>query len=94
MDKKIKKIVEDGKYDRLMSYTKSLNYMSGLVTHTSLINPMNVMPMAPMYGQFDTKEFLDKFELVFSKFNKELPAETMLKVFNNVRKIEYYQNPE
>ena len=94
MDKKIKKIVEEGKYERLMPYTKSLNYMSGLITHSPLINPINVMPMAPMYVQFDTKEFLDKFELVFSKFNKELAAETMLKIFNNVRKIEYYQNPE
>ncbi len=94
MDKKIKKIIEDAKYERLMPYTKSLNYMSGLATHSSLINPINVMPMSPMYGQFDTKEFLDKFSLVFSKFNKELSAETMLKVFNNVRKIEYYQNPE
>ena len=94
MDKKIKKIIADGQYERLMPYTKSLNYMSRLVTHSSLINSMNVVPVSPIYGQFDTKEFLDKFELVFSKFNKELPAETMLRVFNNVRKIEYYQNPE
>lgn len=94
MDKKIKRIIDEGKLERLMPYTKSLNYMSGLVTHSSLINPMNVMPMAPMYGQFDTDEFLKKFEEVFSKFNKEIPAETMLKIFNNVRKIEYYQNPE
>lgn len=94
MDKKIKRIIDEGELERLMPYTKSLNYMSGLVTHSSLINPMNVMPMAPMYGQFDTDEFLKKFEEVFSKFNKEIPAETMLKIFNNVRKIEYYQNPE
>jgi hypothetical protein len=94
MDKKIKKIIADGKYERLMPYTKSLNYMSHLVTHSSLINPMNVMPMAPMYGQFDIDEFLKKFEEVFSKFTKEIPAETMLKIFSNVRKVEYYQNPE
>lgn len=87
MDKKIKRIVEEGKYERLMPYTKSLNYMSGLITHSPLINPINVMPM---YGQFDTKEFLSKLESVFSKFNKELLAETMLKIFNNVRKIEFY----
>lgn len=94
MDKKIKKIIEDEKYDRLMPYSKSLNYMSGLVTHSSLINPMYVIPMSPMYGKFDPNEFLTKFEEVFSKFNKEIPAETMLKVFNNVRKIEFYQNTE
>ena len=94
MDKKIKKIIEDGKYDRLKRYTKSLNYMSGLVTHSSLINRMYVHPMSPMYGQFDTEEFLTKFVEIFSKFNKQISAEIMLKIFNNVRKIEYYQNPE
>ena len=94
MDKKIKKIIEEGKYERLKPYTKSLNYMSHLVTNSSLINPMHVFPISPMYGQFDKEEFLTKFGEVFSKFNKEIPAETMLKVFNNVRKIEYYQNPE
>lgn len=94
MDKKIKRIIDEVKFERLMPYTKSLNYMSGLVTHSSIINPMHVLPMAPMYGQFDTAEFLKKFEEVFSKFNKEIPAETMLKIFSNVRKVEYYQNPE
>lgn len=94
MDKKIKKIIEDKKYERLMPYTKSLNYMSILVTHSLMINPMHVLQISPMYGQFDTDEFLTKFEEVFSKFNKEIPAETMLKIFSNVRKMEYYQNPE
>ena len=28
------------------------------------------------------------------KFEKEIPGETYLKVLNNVRKIEYHQNPE
>lgn len=94
MDKKIKKIIKAGKIEQLAKYSKSLNYMSGLVTHTSLINPMQLLKVSPMFGQFDEKEFLTKFEKVFSKFNKELSAETMLRLFNNVRKIEYYQNPE
>ena len=94
MDKKIKKIIEEEKYDLLTPYTKSLNYMSRLITHSSLINPMYTLPILPMYGQFDTEEFLTKFEDVFSKFNNPIAAETMLKIFNNVRKVEYYQNPE
>ena len=94
MDKKIKKIIEEEKYDLLTPYTKSLNYMSRLITHFSLINPMYTLPILPMYGQFDTEEFLTKFEDVFSKFNNPIAAETMLKIFNNVRKVEYYQNPE
>lgn len=94
MDKEIKKIIEEGKYEELMPYSKSLNYMSGLVNHSVLINPMHTLPVLPTFGQFDTDEFLSKFEEVFSKFNKEIPAETMLKIFNNVRKVEYYQNSE
>ncbi len=94
MDMEIRKIIAEEKYEKLMPYTKSLNYMSSLVTNSSLIEPMCVLPVAPMYGQFDTEEFLRKFEKVFSKFNKEIPAETMLKLLNSVRKIEYYQNPE
>ncbi len=94
MDKKIKKIIQDGEYDKLNRYYKSLNYMSRLVTHTSLIDPRTLIPGLLWYGKFDKDELLTKFEEVFSKFNKEIPAETILKVFNNVRKIEYYQNPE
>lgn len=95
MGKKIKKIIRDKKYTELKPYTKSLNYMSGLVTHTCLINPMNIIdPSLPTYGEFDEKEFLKKFEVVFSKFNKEISGETLLKILNKVRKLEYYQNPE
>ena len=92
MDKDIKNIIEEGKYEKLISYYKSLNYMSHLVNHSSLINPMNVLPISPSFKQFDPNEFLKKFETVFSKFNKELSAEVMLKLYNNVRKIEYYQD--
>ena len=92
LNKTIKKIIEDGKYERLMPYTKSLNYMSRLVTHSLIINSMHIFPMSPMYGQFNADEFLKKFEEVFSKFDKEIPAETMLMIFNNVRKVQYYQN--
>ena len=94
LNKTIKKIIEDGKYERLMPYTKSLNYMSRLVTHSLIINAMHIFPMSPMYGQFNADEFLKKFEEVFSKFDKEIPAETMLMIFNNVRKVQYYQNPK
>ena len=94
MDKKIEKIIKDGKYEELISYSKSLNYMSCLVTKSMLVNPIQLHPMSTVFGKFDSEEFLRKFEFVFSKFNKELSAETMLKVLNNVRKIEYFQNPE
>lgn len=94
LDKKIKKIINEGNYEKLRPYTKSINYMSKLVTGSSLINPVNLIPGLPIYGDFNTKEILSGFEEILNKFNKEIPAETMLKIFNNVRKVEYYQKPE
>ena len=94
LNEKIKLIMEKGEYKKLKDYTKTLNYMSWLVTGARLIDPMCTIEFAPMYGDFDHDEFLKKFDEVFSKYNKEIPGETMLKLYSNVRKIEYYQNHE
>ena len=94
MDETIKEIIMEKNCEDLLPYANTLNYMSSLVTHTRLVNPMTISPLSPFFGSFDKEEFLSKFEMIFPKFNKEIPAETMLKIFNNVRKIEYYQNPE
>ena len=71
-----------------------MNYMSRLVTGSSIISSLHVLPDSPKYGQFNPEELLTTFEEVFNKYNKEIPAETMLRIFNNVRKLEYYQHPE
>lgn len=92
MYKKVRKIIEDKNYEELMPYIRSINYMSNLVKHSKLISFKNIIPVFEEYGKFDEKEFLNKFEIVFNKFNNEIPAETMLRVLNNVRKVEYYQN--
>ena len=90
----IKIILESGHYDRLKKYIKSINYMSRLVLNEQLISPLHIIPMSPVYGQFDKEEVLNKLKDILSKFNKKLSAETLLNVLNNTRKIEYYQNPE
>ena len=91
---KIKKIIDAGEYDKLTEYYKTINYMSSIVIKKSIINLLNINPLYPLYGKFDTKDTLKKIKKVFDKFNKEIPAETMLRVWNNVRKIEYYQDPD
>lgn len=94
MYEKVKGIIEEGNYEKLYPYVSSLNYMSRLVGQGMLIERTKVVAISPYYGQFDTELFLKKFEEIFSKFNNELSAETLIKLLNNVRKIEYYQNPE
>ena len=94
MDKKIKKIIDSEDYEKLKPYISTMNYMSLLVTGTSLISTVYIMPDSPLYKQFNPKKILTTFEEAFNKYNKEIPAETMLRIFNNVRKLEYYQHPE
>lgn len=95
MDRRIKKIIKEGDYKKLEPYINSLNYMSRLVTGSFLVSRLWFMPDAPKcYNKFDPDRFMEQFKIVFSKFNKEIPAETMLTLLNNVRKLEYYQNPE
>ena len=94
MDKEIRKIIEEGDYEKLEPYIKSLNYMSRLVNQGNLIEYETFIKVSSSYGKFDKEEFLKKFEEVFSKFNKELSAETMINLLNNVRKVEYYQDSE
>ena len=94
MYEKVKKIIEEENYEKLLPYVKSLNYMAKITNHDRLIDIVNVFPALPFYGQFDTKLFLERFKNILDKFNKELFAETLIKVLNNVRKVEYYQNPD
>ena len=65
-----------------------------MVCEDRLLDRMHLLPISPRYGKFDSKKFLRKFKKVFAKFDKELPAEVMIPLLNNVRKIEYYQNPD
>ena len=94
MYKKIKKIIDSEDYEKLKPFISTMNYMSRLVTGSSIISSLHVLPDSPKYGQFNPEELLTTFEEVFNKYNKEIPAETMLRIFNNVRKLEYYQHPE
>ena len=94
MYKKIEKIIEAKDYEKLVPYVKSLNNMAKIMNQDILIEIIHVCSYLPFYGQFDTKLFLERFKDIFDKFNKELSAEILIKLLNNVRKVEYYQNPE
>ena len=89
---KLKNIIEDENYTELINYFKSINYMSSIINDELLLYIFHIIPNSPTYGLFDKKEVLGKLKDITDKFNKELSAETLIQVLNNVRKIEYYQD--
>lgn len=93
MYEKVETIVNEKKYDELLEYLKTINYMGKLVGEDRLIDVRQIIPQF-MHKNFDKEAFLEKFKVVCDKYNNELPAEVMIGLLNNVRKIQYYQNPE
>ena len=94
MYEKIEKIISEDDMEALMNYSLTINHMARMVGEERLLDIKVVVPLSSLYGKFDRELFLKKFKKVCDKFNKELPAETMITLLNNVRKLEYYQNPE
>jgi len=91
----ISAVMEMGDLSKLdREYAKSLNYMGYLVDGKRLIDRMCLLSFAPNYNKFDRKKLLSRLKNIEDKFNKPISAEVFLKLFNNVRKIEYYENSE
>lgn len=84
----IKRVLESGYSSELIEYTRKINTISRLVLGVPLIH---------LYSMFRKKlnvdSVIEEFKLICDKFDKEIPAETMLDLLNNVRKVEYYTNP-
>ena len=90
----VKKIIDSKEYEELIKYRKTISHMGKIVGVKHLLDLYYINKNFPSYGKFNTKEFLKKFKSIVKKFNREIPAETMLAVLNNVRKIEYYQDSD
>ena len=46
------------------------------------------------YSDEEKRDFMEKIVEIYNHFVPEIPGEVMLDVLRNVRKIEYYQNPD
>ena len=91
----VKKLFDEEDLVKLdKEYAKSLNYMAYLINGKKLIDRMCLLPFVPNYNKFDREEVLSRLEIIEEKFNKPISAEVFLRLLNNVRKIEYYENPE
>ena len=80
--------------EKSLLYGKSVNYMAGLLGEEKIGACTYIFPFEPKYGTYTNKEMGDKVRKMVEKFNKEIPGETMLKVLNNVRNVQYLENPE
>lgn len=91
--KKFKNIVKENGIESVSrESTRTINAISNLIDQKQLIEPTflykDVLPF-----DFDVlSESLDRYEKLF--FNSHLSTETLVKIMIQVRKIEYYENPE
>jgi len=90
---KVKSIVESGDISKLKLYRRTINYMGNIVGEKELLDFRYVLLFSSFYEEFSNEVFLEKFKMVVSKFKKEIPAEVMIELLNNVRRLEYYQDP-
>lgn len=91
----IKSILDEEKLFELnCQYAKSLNYIGDLIDGEKLIDRNCLLPFLPIYNKFDREELLRRLCNIESKLNKPISAEIFIKLLNNVRKIQYYENPE
>ena len=70
-------------------YAKSISYMMRFING----KPANY-PQILFKIRDNDKEYIEGLKPLFDKFNRPISANTMLKIINNVRKVEYYQDPE
>lgn len=73
---------------------KSINYMSTLIKGKYLIDSIYTVKNSSFYGNFDFDAVISELFDIVEYFNSPLSADTLLKVLYNVRKVQYYIEPE
>lgn len=89
------KIVDEKGFEKLpLKMVKSINHMSGLVYNKALINKVGLLSIAPPSLRPDKDKIMDELIPLVEYFDTPLSADLMLKVLYNVRKNQYYSNPQ
>ena len=91
----IKELLYERNYTKIImsSYVKRIQYCSKLIFNErikELNDPMSIKNLTNK----QIEDIVGKIYKIIGHFESEIPAETMIEVYKNVRKIEYYQNPE
>lgn len=85
----IRRIIKKGSISNLDYYRTAINRVCGNLGIPSLIDFSIMLSIKDNHMLFDGKEFMNKFNYIFSKYDKQIPAEVMIRLLNNVRKVEY-----
>ena len=73
---------------------KSINHMSSLIYGRSLINKSMLSPLVPPQFRLTEEKIKKDLKPLAEYFDKPLTADVLLKVLYNVRKNQYYLEPE
>lgn len=97
VDNFIKKINTGGLNSIDKNVINTINMLSKLVFGETLIKPLMFMPknLVPemLKCEFNKDEIIKKVKYLDSLSNQEIDCDTMVKILYNVRKVEYYKNP-
>lgn len=88
------KCYEKKDYETLRKNAISINRISSMANNGLLVDRLKLFPMSPAFETYDLNDIRLRAIKTLKKFNNPIPAETFIKLINNVRKVEYYSNPE
>lgn len=92
---KFEEILENEGFENLsQDMIKSINHMSSLIKEQRLLGAMYTAPISPLYGKIDKDKTITELIDIAEYFDKPLSADTLLKVLYNVRKKQYYLEPD
>ena len=97
MNTQIKDILDNEDYDLLekKNIATGLNHTASLVLGKRVIDRTRLVECIPeRYGNFDHEKLLEDVNTISDKINRPISAEVFIKVLNQVRKQEYYQQPD
>lgn len=73
--------------EKYMKYIHSLNYMFDMQNEFENFTLININK------RLEDKSWREKIKNISEKFDKKIPGKTLFEIFKNVRKIEYYIDP-
>ena len=91
LEKQIDEVGFEGLSDELI---KSINQMSYLTKGETVINKRFQLTFAPQIFKHDKEKVIKKVTELIKYFDSTISADTLLRVLYNVRKQQYYNNPE
>lgn len=95
MANEFQKIVEEKGIEYVpKEMINSINHMSWLIHDKSLINRVGLLSMVIPSLKFDKNKTIKELKQLVKCFNKPLSANLLLRVLYNVRKNQYYSNPQ